>query len=424
MELSRRTLLTGAAALPALASAAAPGDEMPPPAELAMDEAWWSRVAALYDAPPEGMIQLESGQFGAMTTNVRRVYERRIARINRETTLYTRGQLYADLADVRGSVAAMLGVDADEIAFTRGGSESMATLIGGYNRLKPGDAVLYADLDYDSMQTGMEALAKLRGVSVVRIELPEPATRQNVIDAYERALRDHPRVRMMLLTHLSHRTGLVPPVTEIIALARARNVDVLLDVGHALGQLEFSLRDLGVDFAGINLHKWIASPLGVGLVYVRRERIPDIDPCLLEGPSEKIDARVHTGTVNYAALLTVPDAITVHQSIGLANKAARLRYLRDRWAEVLRADPRFEILTPNDSAMHGGITSFRIKGKTSPADNLALRKALFERHGIFTVERLGPAKGACVRVSPSFINDAAQIDRLVVALRELATVRV
>lgn len=424
MELSRRTLLTGAAALPALASAAAPGDEMPPPAELAMDEAWWSRVAALYDAPPEGMIQLESGQFGAMTTNVRRVYERRIARINRETTLYTRGQLYADLADVRESVAAMLGVDADEIAFTRGGSESMATLIGGYNRLKPGDAVLYADLDYDSMQTGMEALAKLRGVSVVRIELPEPATRQNVIDAYERALRDHPRVRMMLLTHLSHRTGLVPPVAEIIALARARNVDVLLDVGHALGQLEFSLRDLGVDFAGINLHKWIASPLGVGLVYVRRERIPDIDPCLLEGASEKIDARVHTGTVNYAALLTVPDAITVHQSIGLANKAARLRYLRDRWAETLRGDRRFEILTPNDPAMHGGITAFRLRGRTSPADNVALRKALFERHGIFTVERLGPAKGACVRVSPSFINDAAQIDRLVTALRELATVKV
>ncbi|MCZ4340618.1 aminotransferase class V-fold PLP-dependent enzyme [Sphingomonadaceae bacterium G21617-S1] len=424
MELSRRTLLTGAAALPALASAAAPGDEMPPPAELAKDEAWWSRVAALYDAPPEGMIQLESGQFGAMTTNVRRVYERRIARINRETTLYTRGQLYADLADVRANVAAMLGVDADEIAFTRGGSESMATLIGGYNRLKPGDAVLYADLDYDSMQTGMEALAKLRGVSVVRIELPEPATRQTIIDVYERALRNHPQVRMMLLTHLSHRTGLVPPVKEIIALARQRNVDVLLDVGHALGQLEFSLRDLDVDFAGINLHKWIASPLGVGLVYVRKDRIPDIDPCLLEGPSAKIEARVHTGTVNYAALLTVPDAITVHQSIGLANKAARLRYLRDRWAEVLRADPRFEILTPNDSAMHGGITSFRIKGKTSPADNLALRKALFERHGIFTVERLGPAKGACVRVSPSFINDAAQIDRLVVALRELATVKV
>jgi len=424
MDISRRTLLAGAAALPAAAGALAQDAAMPRPAILAKDEDWWARVAALYDAPPLGTIQLESGQFGAMATNVRRVYERRLARINRETTLYTRGQLTDDLAAVRDSAAALLGVDSDEIAFTRGGSESMATLIGGYNRLRPGDAVLYADLDYDSMQTGMEALARLRGVTVVKIDLPEPATRQTIIDAYDRALRDHPKVRMMLLTHLSHRTGLVPPVKEIVAMARARRVDVLLDVGHALGQLEFSLRDLGVDFAGINLHKWIASPLGVGLVYIRKDRIADISPCLLEGPSDRIDARVHTGTVNYAALLTVPDAITVHQSIGLANKAARLRHLRDRWAETLRGDPRFEILTPNDPAMHGGITSFRIKGKTSPADNLALRQALFERHGIFTIERLGPAKGACVRVSPSFINDAAQVDRLVAALRDVATIKV
>ncbi|ATE66582.1 aminotransferase class V-fold PLP-dependent enzyme [Rhizorhabdus dicambivorans] len=424
MDITRRTLLAGAAALPAAAEALAQGEAMPPPAELARDDGWWSRVAALYDAPPDETIQLEAGQFGAMATNVRRVYERRLARINRETTIYTRGPLAADLAAVRESAAALLGVGVDEIAFTRGGSESMAALIGGYNRLKPGDAVLYADLDYDAMQTGMESLARLRGVKAVKIDLPEPATRQNIIDAYERALRDHPAVRMMLLTHLSHRTGLVPPVKEIIALARARNVDVLLDVGHALGQLEFSLRDLGVDFAGINLHKWIASPLGVGLVYIRKDRIPDIDPCLLEGASDRIDARVHTGTVNYAALLTVPDAITVHQSIGLANKAARLRHLRDRWAEVLRDDKRFEILTPDDPSMHGGITSFRIRGRTSPADNIALRKALFEKHGIFTVERLGPAKGACVRVSPSFINDSAQIDRLVKALRELATVTV
>ena len=424
MDISRRTLLAGAAALPAAAGALAQDAAMPRPAILAKDEDWWARVAALYDAPPLGTIQLESGQFGAMATNVRRVYERRLARINRETTLYTRGQLTDDLAAVRDSAAALLGVDSDEIAFTRGGSESMATLIGGYNRLRPGDAVLYADLDYDSMQTGMEALARLRGVTVVKIDLPEPATRQTIIDAYDRALRDHPKMRMMLLTHLSHRTGLVPPVKEIVAMARARRVDVLLDVGHALGQLEFSLRDLGVDFAGINLHKWIASPLGVGLVYIRKDRIADISPCLLEGPSDRIDARVHTGTVNYAALLTVPDAITVHQSIGLANKAARLRHLRDRWAETLRGDPRFEILTPNDRAMHGGITSFRIKGKTSPADNLALRKALFERHGIFTIERLGPAKGACVRVSPSFINDAAQVDRLVAALRDVATIKV
>lgn len=421
MDLTRRTLIAGAAAMPVMAQALAPVAPTGDPQALARDEAWWATVAKLYDAPPPGSIQLESGQFGSMPTGVRLAYELRTDRINRETTLYTRTTLNDDLAKVRDAAAGLLGVDRDEIAFTRGGSESMATLIGGYNKLKPGDAVLHADLDYDSMQTGMESLARLRGVTVVKIDLPEPATRQAIIDAYDRALRDHPRIRMMLLTQLSHRTGLVPPVKEIVALARARDVDVLLDVGHALGQLEFSLRDLGVEFAGINLHKWIASPLGVGLVYVAKDRIPDIDPCLLEGPSDRIDARVHTGTVNYAGLLTVPDAITVHQSIGLPAKAARLRHLRDRWAEALRGDPRFDILTPNDPAMHGGITSFRLRGITGADENRALRQTLFERYRIFTVERLGPAKGACIRVSPSFINSAADSDRLVAALRELAS---
>ncbi len=421
MSLTRRTLLAGAAGLPAIAQALAPAAPTADPANLARDEAWWARIARLYDAPPEGVIQLEAGQFGAMPTTVRQAYERRTDRINVETTLYTRGTLDDDLGKVRDNTAALLGVDRDEIAFTRGGSESMAVLIGGYNRLKAGDAVLYADLDYDAMQTGMESLARLRGVRVVKIDLPETENRQTIIDAYDKALTANPDVRMMLLTHLSHRTGLVPPVKEITALARSRNVDVLLDVGHALGQLEFSLRDLSVDFAGINLHKWISAPLGVGVVYIRKDRITDIDPSLLEGPSDRIDARIHTGTVNYAALLSVPDAIAVHHSIGLGAKAHRLRYLRDRWAEALRDDGRFEILTPPDPAMHGGITSFRIAGRTSPDDNRALRKALFERHRIFTVERHGVAKGSCVRVSPSFINDPGDTDRLAVALRDLAT---
>jgi isopenicillin-N epimerase len=421
MDLSRRTLLAAMAATPAIAQAArAPVTTTSDPAALARDEAHWAQIRALFDTPPAGIIQLESGHFGAMPRSVRAAYEARVDRVNRETTLYTRGDFARDAAAVRVRAAALLGVDIEEIAFTRGGSESMAVLIGGYNRLRPGDAVLYADLDYDAMQTGMESLARRRGVRVVRIDLPEPATRQNLIDAYDRALTANPAIRMMLLTQLSHRTGLVPPVAEIVALAKSRGVDVLLDVGHALGQVEFSLGDLGVQFAGLNLHKWIAAPLGVGLVYVAKDRIPHIDPSLLEGPSDRIDARIHTGTVNFAAVTSVPDAIDVHESIGLSAKAHRLRYLRDLWAEPLRADSRFEVLTPADPTLYAGITSFRIRGRTSPADNVALRKMLFDRHRIFTIERTGVAKGACVRVAPSFVNDASHPAALVTALQDVA----
>jgi selenocysteine lyase/cysteine desulfurase len=412
MDLSRRAILAAGAAAPAGGALAAE--------VRADDEAHWGKVAALYDAPPPGVIQLENGYFGAMARSTRAAYERHTARVNRETSIYARDAVNADMAAVRARCGKLLQVDPDEIAFTRGGTESMVTLIGGYNRLKPGDAVLYADLDYDSMKTSMAALGKLRGVRVVRIDLPEPADRQNVIDAYEAALKANPDVRMMLLTHLSNRTGLIPPVKEIVALARARGVDVLLDSGHALGQTEFTLRDLGVEFAGFGLHKWIGAPVGVGLVYIHKDRIPDIDVSILEGPSPRIDARVHTGTLNFAAVLAVPDAIDAHEAVGLPAKARRLRYLRDRWAEAVRDDPRIQVLTPNDPALHAGITSFRIAGRTSREDNLALKKLLFDRHRIFTVERVGVAKGACIRISPSFVNTPAQMDALAAALREIA----
>lgn len=392
------------------------------PDARADDEAYWAQVATLYDKPTGDVIQLENGQFGAMSRPVREAYEEKTRMVNRQTTLYTRGpDFFEDSAKVRAKVAAMLGVGADEIVFSRGTTESLQTLIGGYNRLRKGDAVLYADLDYDSMQTSMQGLGRVRGVRVVKIDLPEPATKQNLIDAYEAGLRANPDVRMMLLTHLSHRTGVIPPVREIADMARSRGVDVILDGGHALGQTEFRLKELGVDFAGLNLHKWIGSPLGCGVVYIRKDRIRDIDISLSSPPGDGIDERLHTGTVNNATVLTVADAVDFQQRLGLGAKARRLRHLRDLWAETVRGHPKVQVLTPDDPSMHAGLTSFRIAGITSEADNVKLRKLLLEKHRILTVERAGPAKGACIRVTPSFINTPQDMSRLVRAIYELTT---
>ena len=423
---TRRGMFAMASALVAASGGAAFAADAPAPSfafdpdARADDESYWAKVATLYDQPPAGVVQLENGQFGAMSRPVRLAYEEKTRRVNRETTLYTRGAMAEDAETVYAKVAGMLGVGRDEVVLSRGTTESLQTLIGGYNRLRKGDAVLYADLDYDSMQTSMEGLARVRGVRLVKINLPEPVSRQGLIDAYDQALTANPDVRMMLLTHLSHRTGVIPPIREIADIARARKVDVILDGGHALGQTEFRLKDLGVDFAGLNLHKWIGSPLGVGVVYIRKERIPDIDISLSAVPSPAIEARLHTGTVNNAAVLAVADAIDFQQALGLGAKARRLRHLRDLWAETVRSNPKVQVLTPNDPAMHAGLTSFRIKGVVSEADNVALRKVLLDRYRIMTVERAGPWRGACIRITPSFINTPQDMDRLVQAITALS----
>jgi len=391
------------------------------PVELAKDESYWRAIARQYDVTRE-VVPLENGNWGVMSRPVLQAYERHLRVVNERNTFYVRREFGRDFERIRERVATALGVTRDEIALTRNATEALQALIGGYNRLRPGDGVLYADLDYDSMQAAMRWLPARRGVHVVRTAVPEPATHQGLIDAYAAALEANPRVRMMLITHLSHRTGLVLPVREIVAMARARGVDVIVDSAHAWGQIDFRLRDLDVDFVGLNLHKWMGAPLGVGAMFIRRERMSGIDPFMAndEVPEDDIRARVHTGTASFAAFLTVPDALDFQDAIGIAAKEARLRYLRDSWAETLRGHGAIEILTPEDARLHGGITSFRLRGRGSVEENVALAKQLLDEHGIFTVHRTGVAAGACVRVTPALFNARSDIERLVKALRRVA----
>jgi len=426
IQLSRRTLLGAGVAAGLLSSGPAAATALPArpgvaPSKLAADEEFWRAVAIQYRTPAD-IVQLENGNWGVMSQPVLAAYERYQRKVNEQGSYYVRREYGQDLEAVRAKVAVALGVAADEIALTRGATEALQALIGGYNKLRPGDAVLYADLDYDSMQAAMNWLRDRRGVEVIRISLPEPATHQGLIDAYAAAFAAHPRIRLVLLTHLSHRTGLVLPIKEIVALARANSADAIVDSAHAWGQIDFKIQDMGVHFVGLNLHKWMGAPVGVGALYVKRERIADIDPFMAndEVPIVDIRARVHSGTANFAAFLAVPDALDFHATVGTPAKEARLRHLRDLWAERLRGRGRLEILTPEDRRLHGGITSFRLRDRRSAAENSAVAKDLLDRFGIFTVHRTGVAAGACVRVTPSVFNSEADVQKLAVALEKIA----
>jgi len=416
-DLDRRSLIGATLLAGATGPVAAQG------VEPTTDEAYWGAVADQFD-PVRSVIQLENGNWGMMARPVADAYARHLANVNHNTSYYSRRSFAGDAERIRARAAASLGVSPSEIAFTRGATEALLALIGGYNRLRPGDQVLVADLDYDSMLVAMHWLKTRRGVDVVSITLPETGvTHQGLIDVYEAALKAHPRVRMMLLTHVSHRTGLVLPVREIVAMARSRGVDAIVDAAHAWGQLGDRPGDLGFDFAGFNGHKWIGAPLGIGILYIRKGRTADIDPFMgndeFKDP-EDIGNRVHTGTTSFATTLALEDALNFHEAIGQTRKAQRLRFLRDRWTEALRDVPQLQILTPSDPRLAAGITAFRLRGRGTVAENVALAKRLLDEFGIFTVHRTGVAGGACVRVTPALFTRPGEIDALVAALKTIA----
>jgi len=412
MEVDRRTLLGGAAALPVATATVSAS---------AVDE--WDRIAREYDVTRE-VIQLEHGNWGMMARPVLAAYRAHVERVNRDTSYYARRGMVADLESVRATLAQAMGVATEEMAFARNATEAMRALILQYNRLQPGDAVLYADLDYHSMQASMESLRHLRGVNVIKIALPEPASRQSLIEAYRSAFVANPKIKMALVTHLSHRTGLVLPVAEIVTVARSRGIDIVVDAAHSVGQLDFQLPDLGADFVGINLHKWIGAPLGVGAAYIRRGRSDriDVDPSESTVSASDISSRIHTGTPDYAAQLTLPTALAFQASIGGARREARLKALRNRWVKQVIDIPQVEILTPEDPSLYGAMTSFRLRGRTGNEENMALAKTLLDKHRIFTVHRDGLASGACVRVTPALATRMSDVDALAKAIRSIATV--
>ena len=417
----RRALLRTAASL-AAGIAAAGGTRGAVPAANAAPVRDWQQLAASYDVASD-FVNLENAYYGIMARPVADDFKRNIDYLNRHNSHFLRREFDRDgIEAIRARLAAHAGVATGEIAITRGATESLQNLICNYRLVKPGETVMYGNLDYDTMIDAMNDLARRGGAAVATVQIPEPATRQNVIDAYEQALRRHPRTRLLLLTHISHRTGLVLPVADIVRMAKARGVDVIVDVAQSWGQLDYKIPDLGADFVGANLHKWVGAPLGLGFLYIREARLADIgvQAGATSYPATDIRARVHAGTVNMAAIMTIPAALGFHGQVPLAERAARLRGLRDDWVRQVIDVPGVQILTPEEPGMSGAVTSFRLRGRTGFDDNVALSRRLADDFGIFTVARSGPAGGSCIRVTPSYFTRGNDLARLAAAIRQLA----
>jgi selenocysteine lyase/cysteine desulfurase len=390
-----------------------------PPDRLADDEAFWSAIRAKYRLKPD-YINLESGYYTIQATPVLEAFIARIREINYQGSYYLRTTQVPDKAAVRDKLAAISGCAPGELCITRNTTEAIDTVVSGYD-WKAGDEAVMAEQDYGHMLAQFRLMARRHGIvnHVVSVP-PDPRSDDEVVRVYASAITA--RTRLLMVSHMVNVTGHILPVRKIADMAHARGVDVLVDGAHAFAHFDFKIPDLGGDYYAASLHKWLGCPLGTGILYVRRDKIPALWPIYGDWrmtDDTDIMKLNHTGTHPVHTDLAIDDAIAFHETIGIHRKEARLRYLQTYWTKQVRGEANVILNTPADPARTCAIANVGVKGVTP--DDLA--KRLLTTHRIWTnAVDSDPAGVHGVRVTPNVFTQPAELDTLVNALKTIARV--
>ena len=151
-------------------------------------------------------------------------------------------------------------------------------MIAGFD-WKAGDEAVMADQDYGAMLEMFDLQARRYGMVNRRVSLPlDPKSDDEIVSLYEGAIT--PRTRLLMVCQMVNISGHILPVRKIADMAHARGVQVMVDGAHAFAHLGFAIPDLDCDYYGTSLHKWLCTPLGAGLLYVKRDKIRNVWPLL------------------------------------------------------------------------------------------------------------------------------------------------
>jgi selenocysteine lyase/cysteine desulfurase len=386
-----------------------------PVERLAEEEAFWLTIRGKYRLKPD-YINLESGYYSMQAQPVLEAFIARVREINYEASYYLRTKQVPNKAAIRDQLAAMAGCSPGELCITRNTTESLDTVIAGYD-WKAGDEAVMCEQDYGHMLAQFRLQARRHGMINKVVSLPvDPKSDDEIVQLYANAITPH--TRLMMVPHMVNITGQILPVRKIVDMAHSKGVDVMVDGAHAFAHFEYRIPDLGCEYYGASLHKWLGCPLGTGILYVRRDKIATLWPIYGDWRMTE-DADImklnHTGTHPVHTDLAITSAIAFHNAIGARRKEARLRYLQTYWTRKVRGMPNVVLYTPSDPARSCAIANVGISGM----DPMELAKSLLERDRIWTVGvDNGGVKG--VRITPHLFTQPKELDRLVAAIARYA----
>ena len=385
------------------------------PAQAAADENYWREIQQSFTLD-RTIINLNNG---GVCPSPRVVHEalKRYLDVSNQAPVYHMWQiLEPNIESVRRRLAASFGCDPEELAITRNASEALQIAQLGVE-LKAGDEVVTTNQDYGRMIDTWEQRVRRDRIKLTKVSFPVPPESLDVLaDRLLGAIT--PATRVLHFCHITNLTGQIFPVRRICDEARRRGITTIVDGAHAFAHFPFTAADLGCDYYGTSLHKWLLAPIGTGFLYVRRDRIAGLWP-LTPAPVAKADdirKFEEIGTHPAANHNAIAEALTFHEGIGIERKAARLRYLRDRWANRLAQAPNIRIHTNLDPAHSCAIATVQITTMKTP-DVVA---KLWDKWRIVATP-IVHAEYEGVRVTPNVYTTLEELDTFASAMEQLAS---
>jgi selenocysteine lyase/cysteine desulfurase len=384
------------------------------PAEaVAADDDFWTSIRKGYLLKDE-YINLENGYYCILPQEVMARYVAHIREVNLHGAYYMRTVQFENKKAAAQKLADLAGCTTDELIITRNTTESLDMIISGFD-WTAGDEAIMAEQDYGAMQDMFKQVSRRYGTVNKIVSVPmDPKSDDEIVDLFAKVIT--PKTRLLMVSHMINITGHILPVRKICDMAHSKNVQVMVDGAHALAHIKFTIPELHCDYYGSSLHKWLSTPLGAGLLYIKKEHIPKIWPLFAEGDKKDDDiSRLnHTGTIPVATDLTIIDAIDFYQKIGAERKEARLRYLQNYWTNKVRGLPHVVLYTPADPSRSCGIANVGVKG-IKPGD---LAKLLLDKYKIYTVAIDSAGVHGC-RITPNIYTTTDELDALVNALNSM-----
>ncbi len=385
------------------------------PEVLVKNEDFWLKVRQDYKLKPE-YINLENGYYNIIPTPTLDALKKQIELVNYEGAHYMRTVQWENKARMVAKVAQVIKANPKNVILTRNTTESLNMVIKGMNWQK-GDEAVFAEQDYGAMKNMFGQISNRFGTTNKIISIPNhPKSDDEIVKLYENAITD--RTKLLMVCHMINITGQILPVKKICAMAHKHGVKVMVDGAHCIGHFEFDINDLECDYYGSSLHKWLAVPLGTGLLWVADSEIDNLWPLFAEDPKEPGDiARLnHTGTIPVYHDLSIEAAVDYYNILGGERKEMRLRYLQEYWTKQVREIPNIIVNTPTDSNRACAIANVGIKG-IKPS---VLAERLLNEFSIYTVAIDNANVKGC-RITPNVFTSTEELDLLVNGLKKLAS---